>query len=113
MDVLGDGEDVVIVLLGLGPLGAMAAVFDLKLVDFEAACEFVEFRRGGIGDVKPREMREGLDPCRAILGGRRGNWNVNVAYRRCSVFLVAPRTAAPLYSVDQSNPSGQFPRRYE
>jgi hypothetical protein len=46
------------VFLRLGPLRPMATVLDLQRVQFEAAREFVEFRRGGIGDVKPNKMRK-------------------------------------------------------
>ena len=56
--VLQHRENVVIVFLRLRPLRPMATVLDLQLVQFEAAREFVEFRRGWIGDVIPRKVRK-------------------------------------------------------
>jgi hypothetical protein len=58
MNVLQHREDVVVVLLGLRPLGPVSAVLDLQLVQPEAACEFVKFGRCWIGDVKPRQVRK-------------------------------------------------------
>jgi len=57
VNVLHDGEDVVIVLLGLRTLGTMPAVLNLQLVQFEPPRQFIQFRRSRIGNIKPRQIR--------------------------------------------------------
>ena len=58
VNVFCNGEDVVVVFFRLGALRAMAAVFDLQFVEGKAKREFIKFRRGGIADVEPGQMRK-------------------------------------------------------
>jgi len=58
--VFQHAKDVVLMLLGLGALWAVTAIFHLQFVKGEPVGKFIQLRRAGVGDVKPRNTGERL-----------------------------------------------------
>ena len=60
VNTLQNAEDVVLVLLFLGALRVVPAIFNVELMKSELFRELVEIRGGGVGNVVPAQRWDGL-----------------------------------------------------